>query len=103
MRTMECGVQSWCRRGLTVLALLAAFAGTAAAQQTGRISGRVTDEVGAPLTDVQVYLAGANIGAITRQTGQYLMINVPAGKSTGRLLSCHKTDGHQGGRGSSSR
>jgi TonB-dependent starch-binding outer membrane protein SusC len=82
MSGMECGVRCWCRRGLTgllVVALLAVFAGLVSAQQTGRISGKVTDASGAPLSDVQVYLVGANIGGITRQTGQYLMINVPAG------------------------
>jgi 5-hydroxyisourate hydrolase-like protein (transthyretin family) len=48
--------------------------------ETARISGRVTDaETGAPLADVQVYLAGASIGAITRQNGVYLIINVPPG------------------------
>jgi outer membrane receptor protein involved in Fe transport len=83
MSGIECGVKCWCRRGRTgllVVALLAVFAGLVSAQQTGRISGRVTDGTsGAPLSDVQVYLVGANIGGITRQTGQYLMINVPAG------------------------
>jgi outer membrane receptor protein involved in Fe transport len=34
---------------------------------------------GAPLTEVQVYLVGANIGAISRQNGTYVMLNVPAG------------------------
>jgi hypothetical protein len=49
-------------------------------QQTARITGRVVDaQSQAPLTDVQVYLVGANLGAISRQTGQYLILNVPPG------------------------
>ena len=50
-------------------------------QQTGRITGRVTDaQSGAPLSDVQVYLVGLNIGAISRQNGAYVMVSVPATK-----------------------
>jgi outer membrane receptor protein involved in Fe transport len=50
------------------------------AQQAGRITGRATDaESGAPLSDVQIYLVGANIGAISRQNGGYVILNVPAG------------------------
>jgi outer membrane receptor protein involved in Fe transport len=55
-------------------------AGPVQAQQTGRIQGTVTDgTTGAPLTEVQVYLVGANLGAITRQNGTFVMLNVPAG------------------------
>jgi outer membrane receptor protein involved in Fe transport len=40
----------------------------------------VTDaESGGPLSEVQVYLVGANIGSISRQNGGYVMLNVPAG------------------------
>jgi 5-hydroxyisourate hydrolase-like protein (transthyretin family) len=53
---------------------------TQEAPRPGRISGRVSDaQTGAPLADVQVYLVGANIGAITRQNGAYVILNVPAG------------------------
>ena len=73
-------------RGRLAAALLIAAAGAlyqpAEAQQAApaRITGRVVDaQSQAPLTDVQVYLVGANLGAISRQTGQYLILNVPPG------------------------
>ena len=50
-----------------------------------RISGRATEAAsGAPLSEVQVYLVGANIGAITRQNGAYIILNVPPGVYTMR-------------------
>src|SRR5262245_24955133 len=67
---------------LLLIAATGAWFQPAAAQQaqSARITGKVTDALsGAPLTDVQVFLAGANLGAITRQTGTYLILNVPAG------------------------
>jgi len=65
---------------LLIAAGSALAAGPALAQNTARITGSVTDaSSGAPLADVQVYLVGEGIGAQSRQTGLYLMINVPAG------------------------
>jgi hypothetical protein len=49
---------------------------------TARVTGRVTAPEGAPLADVQVYLVGENLGAITRQTGVYLILNIPPGTYT---------------------
>jgi outer membrane receptor protein involved in Fe transport len=50
------------------------------AQTTGQIRGYVRDAAtGAPLRDVQVYLVGAELGSVTRQGGEYVMLNVPAG------------------------
>jgi hypothetical protein len=52
-------------------------------RSTPRITGRVTSsESGAPLVDVQVYLVGANLGAITRRTGDFVLLNVPPGAYT---------------------
>jgi hypothetical protein len=49
-------------------------------QTTGQIRGRVSAAAtGAPLVDVQVYLLGANLGSITRQTGAYVIVNIPPG------------------------
>jgi len=68
------------RIGALLVTTMALLAGSASAQQNGRISGRVSDAAtGAPLNDVQVFLAGANIGAVSRQTGGYLILNVPPG------------------------
>ena len=76
----------WGKLGRTVFLVLlvavgsAVAAGSVLAQNTARITGSVTDGTsGAPLADVQVFLVGANIGAISRQGGQYLILNVPAG------------------------
>src|SRR5687768_6636536 len=63
-------------RGWRTAALLVAavaFAAPAAAQQTGRIAGRVTDATsGAALGEVQVYIPGTGLGTLTRSTGQFL-------------------------------
>ena len=52
----------------------------ATAQEPGRITGQVTEEgSGAALGEVQVFLADAGIGTLTRQNGRYVLLNVPAG------------------------
>jgi hypothetical protein len=57
--------------GLFTVAIAGVFAGAAQAQQVGRITGRVTDaSSGGPLGEVQVYIAGANTGALSRQDGR---------------------------------
>ena len=64
---------------LAVLALLGLFAGRTAGQ-TGTITGSVTDATsGAPLSDVQVFLVGREIGALSRANGRYLITSVPVG------------------------
>ena len=58
--------------GLLTLALLALASGPLDAQQVGRITGRVIDaSSGAPLGEAQVYIPGANIGALSRQDGRF--------------------------------
>src|SRR5687767_9094477 len=70
----------WWRGALLGAFLTALTVGTVGAQQQGRISGRVTDATtGAPLSEVQIYLAGANLGSLSRQNGAYVIVNVPAG------------------------
>ena len=71
----------------SVQALVAALAIAASAQgieaQTGTISGIVIDaQTLQPLSAVQVFEAGANIGALTGNNGRYSMTNVPAGVHT---------------------
>ncbi len=57
------------------------FAGTLAAQQTGRIQGRVVDAAtNRPLAGVQVFLPPTGIGNITDSDGRYLLQSVPAGE-----------------------
>ncbi|MDX1566528.1 MAG: SusC/RagA family TonB-linked outer membrane protein [Longimicrobiales bacterium] len=52
------------------------------AQQTGTVTGRVTDQAGQPVASVQVYVAGLDLGVLTQQNGRFLLQNVPAGTHT---------------------
>ncbi len=64
---------------LAVLALLGLTA-PAVQAQTGQITGRVTDaQSGGPLSEVQVYLVGQELGTLSRADGRFLILNVPAG------------------------
>ncbi len=55
------------------------------AQDTGRITGLVTDAAtGAALGEVQVYVPGTGLGALTRPDGRFLILNVPPGERTVR-------------------
>jgi len=66
--------------GLLLVAGLGVAPPVVAQQTTGQIRGYVRDaSSGAPLRDVQVYLVGAELGSVTRQGGEYVMLNVPAG------------------------
>ena len=65
--------------GVAAIAVLGLTA-TSIEAQNGQVVGQVTDaQTGAALGDVQVYLVGAGIGALTRQNGRYLLLNVPVG------------------------
>src|SRR5688572_27316835 len=67
------------------LALLLAVVSTSpvAAQATGRITGTVTDSSGgAPLSNVQVTVAGTRLGAMTDASGRYSIGAVPEGTHT---------------------
>lgn len=47
--------------------------------QTGSVSGRVTDDQGAPLASAQVFVEGTPLGAVTLPTGEYVIARVPVG------------------------
>jgi outer membrane receptor protein involved in Fe transport len=82
MRSTKCGNHGWRRLGVTSLLLVAALssARTAEAQELGRITGRTSDAATqAPLSDVQVYIVGQNMGSLSRQNGAYVILNVPPG------------------------
>lgn len=69
-----------CRRLAATAGLLAMIPMTAAAQQTGRIVGRVLDgETGKPLSSVQVYTGGGSLGALSSLDGRYVIRDVPEG------------------------
>ena len=66
-----------------VVAALAFVAQPVAAQETGTITGTVTDAgTTGGLQAVQVYLVGSGLGALTNASGRYLILNVPAGSYT---------------------
>lgn len=68
-----------------VLALLAAT--TAAAQQTGTVTGAVTAQGGGqPLAGVTVRVAGTNLSVVTNPQGRYTLRGVPARQVTVRAL-----------------
>ncbi|HET9983530.1 MAG TPA: TonB-dependent receptor [Longimicrobiales bacterium] len=71
----------------TVLAGLALVSAVAVARAqepapTGSISGRVTDERGAPLPGVQVTLRGSGRATQTRANGEFVLLGVPVGAVT---------------------
>ena len=79
----------------TLLAILLAFGGNAAAQTPGRVSGRVLDQTGGALPGVSIDLvAGAReLTAVTDDAGAYRFDAVPAGSAelTFRLLNFSMT------------
>lgn len=54
----------------------------AAAQSTGSIQGRVVDEGGQGIATAQLFLQGTSIGGVSSTTGQFQLLNVPAGEYT---------------------
>lgn len=72
----------WSRR----LPLLLTFFGPSLmAQESGTVRGRVTEaQSGEPIADVQVAIDAATVrlGAMTRATGEYTLVNVPTGSQT---------------------
>jgi TonB-linked SusC/RagA family outer membrane protein len=60
----------------------AAEATPAAAQATGTVTGMARDaETGRPIGGLHVGIQGTRIGTLTRDNGQYLLLNVPAGRA----------------------
>jgi hypothetical protein len=56
--------------------VLALGAGTLLAQATGKIEGRVRDQVGAPIANAQVFVFGTAFNALTNPQGYYFINNV---------------------------
>ena len=65
----------WCA-GTFMVALLAS---PAAAQNPGSVTGQVTSASMAPLSEVQVFLVGTQMGGLTASNGRYLIRNVAPG------------------------
>lgn len=72
-------------RGVAALValFLTSFAGSASAQGGALITGRVTNEQGAPLVNANVFVPTLNIGAQTGANGTYSIV-VPARQATGQ-------------------
>lgn len=68
--------------GLALAGILGSFAPTpAAAQQTGTITGQVTDAAaGEPLAGAQVRVVGTSVRTSTNAEGRYTLRGVPAGR-----------------------
>jgi TonB-dependent SusC/RagA subfamily outer membrane receptor len=71
---------------LATAALLCVSSGRLEAQATGTVRGRVV-ETGSqqPVSDVQVSIIGTTLGAITNASGEFAIINVPAGEQRIRV------------------
>ena len=69
--------------GGLALALMAGIVFPLGAQETGTITGQITDEgSGRPLASSQVFLEGTAFGTLTGNNGRYLFLNVPVGEYT---------------------
>ncbi len=67
-------------------ALLAGLPGALSAQDTGTLSGMVTDaQSGRPLSEAQVLITGSGVGGLTNASGRYVLLNVPTGPRTVRV------------------
>jgi TonB-linked SusC/RagA family outer membrane protein len=66
--------------------LLCASPGRLDAQATGTVRGRVVESGSQqPVSDVQVTIVGTTLGAITNASGDFTIINVPAGEQRVRV------------------
>lgn len=72
---------------IAALAVPLAFATGVSAQETGTITGQVTDAAdGRPLAGVQMVLAGTNLGTLTNANGRYIITRAPLGTQTVRAV-----------------
>src|SRR5688500_14524846 len=63
-----------------VLLMLLAMATPVSAQQTGTVTGTVTDSGnGQVIAGAQVYIPGLQLGALSNAQGRFLIVNVPVG------------------------
>src|SRR5262245_6974561 len=61
------------------LSLLLGLLHPARADVTGKLSGRVVDDKGAPLVGVNIRIEGQRLGAISDEKGDYFILAIPAG------------------------
>ena len=73
-------------RLLVALALALGLPSGAAAQGEATLTGRVTNESGAPLASASVFLEGMNLGTLTREDGRYSFL-VPGARVQGQQVT----------------
>jgi TonB-linked SusC/RagA family outer membrane protein len=74
-------------RSLPAAAVALALTVAPLVAQTGTITGVVTDaQTGEALVGAQMVIPGTNIGALTNQTGRYLILNAPVGQIQVRAI-----------------
>lgn len=67
--------------GALVLGLVLAWADPLSAQESGRVTGLVTNATsGEPIVGAQISVVGTGVGALTNNVGQFLLIDVPLGQ-----------------------
>ena len=64
---------------LPLVILLLAFVSTIVSAQTGKISGRITNQDGKPLAGANVVVKGSSIGAASNIRGEFVLTGVPSG------------------------
>ena len=70
-------------RSCLTRALVAAFLFVVPSVSAQQITGRIVDQQnGQPLAAVQVSIPGTGIGALSQQSGRYLLLNVPVGTNS---------------------
>ena len=70
---------SWAIAAAVAVALTLCASGSQAGT-TGKLTGLVRNEKGQPIIGANIRLEGLRIGALTDDTGRYLMIGIPAGE-----------------------
>ena len=68
------------RRAVRLVALLAVPIGLHAQAATGTVRGKVTEaSSGRGLAEAQIQIVGTRVGALSQASGEYTLVNVPAG------------------------
>ena len=70
---------------LATTVLIAAWIVPALAGTTGKLEGRVVDEKKQPLVGANVQIEGQRLGAITDESGHYVIVGVPGGAQLVRI------------------
>src|SRR6266496_809712 len=67
---------------LLLLVLAVPGAGRLAAQETGQVTGTVTNQQGQPVATASVVVQGTRLNVLTSPDGKYVIADVPAGART---------------------